>query len=142
MNNWEEVVSQAGYRLTEPRRAVMAVLLATDVPVSAQEILTRGRDRHAGLGLVTVYRSLELFEQLGLTCRVHLHAGCHEYVATSPGHRHRIVCRRCGRSVEFQGHNDLDDIIARLESRTGYRVHDHLLELLGLCPECQRAEKS
>jgi Fur family ferric uptake transcriptional regulator len=137
MTSWEEALSQAGHRITAPRRAVMEVLMAAQAPLSPQEICTRGQAHHDSLGLVTVYRTLELFERFNLARRVHLREGCHGYLATSPGHRHTILCRVCGRSMEFVGQDDLDDLIARVEERTGYEVRDHLLQLFGLCPACQ-----
>lgn len=139
MTDWKRTLADAGHRITEPRRAVMAVLAECDVPLSAQDILERAQCLHSGLGLVTVYRTLELFEELGLARRVHLHAGCHVYVVSTPGHRHMLLCERCGRALEFRGQDDLDALVARLEARTGYRVHAHLLQLLGTCPECRSA---
>ncbi|MGC9520863.1 MAG: Fur family transcriptional regulator [Anaerolineae bacterium] len=94
---------------------------------------------HGRLGLVTVYRTLEVFEELGLARRVHLDEGCHVYVMSTPGHRHTLVCERCGRTLEFSGQDDLDELVARVEARTGFRVHEHLLQLLGVCPECLAA---
>jgi Fe2+ or Zn2+ uptake regulation protein len=129
-------LSQAGYRITTPRRAIAETLLDADTPLSAEEILACGQERHDRLGLVTVYRTLALYEELGLACRVHLREGCHGYVATTPGHRHVLLCERCGHSVEFSGRDDLDSLVADLERRTGYRVRDHLLQLFGLCPSC------
>ena len=137
MASWEETLSQAGHRITVPRRAVMEVLMAAQAPLSPQEICVRGQAYHDSLGLVTVYRTLELFERFNLARRVHLREGCHGYLATSPGHRHTILCRACGRSMEFVGQDDLVDLIARVEERTGYEVRDHLLQLFGLCPECR-----
>jgi Fe2+ or Zn2+ uptake regulation protein len=55
----------------------------------------------------------------------------------SPGHRHAIVCRACGQAVEFPGCEGLDGLIARVQQETGYRVQDHLLQLIGVCPDCQ-----
>jgi Fe2+ or Zn2+ uptake regulation protein len=115
----------------------MHVLSRTETPLSPQEIYERGQRVHRNLGLVTVYRTLALFEDFGLARRVHLQEGCHGYLATLPGHRHTLLCQRCGRSVEFPGCDDLDDLVSRVESRTGYRVSGHLLELFGVCPSCQ-----
>jgi len=42
--------------------------------------------------------------------------------------------------VEFPGENDLETLIGRVEARTGYRVDDHLLQLSGLCSDCQENE--
>jgi Fe2+ or Zn2+ uptake regulation protein len=90
------------------------------------------------LGLASVYRALDLLEELSLVRRVHQEDGCHGYVPASPGHQHAIICRACGQTVEFPGSEDLEELVARVQQQTGYRVEDHLLQLIGLCPACNR----
>jgi Fe2+ or Zn2+ uptake regulation protein len=137
MTEWERRLADAGRRITASRRAVMQVLLETEAPLSPQEILERGGAMHPKLGLVTVYRTVTLLQEMGLVCRVHRSDGCHGYVATSPGHRHHVICRKCGRAAEFPGFEDLNVLILQVEQNTDYRVDDHLLQLFGLCPDCQ-----
>ncbi|MBC7224799.1 MAG: transcriptional repressor [Anaerolineae bacterium] len=137
MHGWERCLAAAGCRVTRPRRVVMHVLEQARRPLSAQEVLERGRRLHPALGLVTVYRTLALFAELGLVRRAHGEEGCHGYLLTSPGHCHAVVCRACGRAVEFPGGHDLDGLIAQVEAETGYRVDGHLLQLFGLCAACQ-----
>ncbi len=137
MSKWEQRLSEAGYRITEPRRAVMEVLLAAEAPLSPQEIQSFGEVIYSNLGLTTVYRTVALLEELELARRVHRDNGCHGYVATRPGHRHHVVCRQCGRAVEFVGSEDLEALIAQVEQRTNYQVVGHLLQLFGLCPDCR-----
>lgn len=138
MRGWEDRLADAGFRITAPRRAVMKVLETADAPLSPQDILDRGEAHHPRLGLTTVYRTVALLSDLDLVRRVHRSDGCHGYVAVSPGHRHHVVCRRCGRAVEFPGFEDLPALIAQVERSTDYRVEEHLLQLFGLCPRCQR----
>jgi Fe2+ or Zn2+ uptake regulation protein len=137
MTEWEQRLADAGYRVTASRRAVMQTLMQADAPLSPQEILEQAQTVHRKLGLVTVYRAVTLFQELDLVCRVHRSNGCHGYVATSPGHRHHIICRRCGRTVEFPGSEDLDTLIVQVEQNTDFLVDGHLLQLFGLCPDCQ-----
>jgi Fur family ferric uptake transcriptional regulator len=134
---WEGNLAAAGYRITASRRAVMRVLTQTDVPLSPQEIFERARRVHRRLGLVSVYRTLDLFSELDMVRRVHRQDDCHGYLLASPGHRHALICQRCGRAVEFPGEDDLQDLVGRVEAATGYRVEGHLLQLFGLCPDCQ-----
>ncbi len=88
------------------------------------------------LGLVTVYRTLSLLSELDLARRVHWEEGCHGYAVALGGHRHNLVCEKCHRVVEFPG-CDLDPQLHRLETETGFAVKTHLLEVVGLCPDCQ-----
>jgi Fur family ferric uptake transcriptional regulator len=134
---WEERLFGAGCRITAPRRAVMAVLREANGPLSPQEVLERGAAIHPTLGLTTVYRTIALLTELGVARRVHRSNGCHGYVATSPGHSHHVVCKMCGRTVEFPGSEDLIALIRQVEGSTAYQVDEHLLQLFGLCPDCQ-----
>jgi Fur family ferric uptake transcriptional regulator len=140
MAEWEQRLADVGCRITAPRRAVMQVLLQTEAPLSPQEIFEQGGVIHPKLGLVTVYRTLNLLVGLNMVRRVHREDGCHGYLPASPGHRHALICQECGRAVEFPGEDDLHALIERVEARTGYRVDDHLFQLFGLCPNCQETE--
>jgi Fur family ferric uptake transcriptional regulator len=138
MIEWEQRLSNAGCRITAPRRAVMQVLLQGGAPLSPREILEQGQAIHRKLGLVTVYRTLSLLAELSLVRRVHLEDGCQGYLLASPGHHHAVICRDCGQASEFPGENDVHTLIERVEARTGYRVEGHLIQLFGSCPDCQR----
>jgi Fur family ferric uptake transcriptional regulator len=137
MTEWEQRLANAGCRITASRRAVMYALMQASAPLSPQEVLEQAQAVHRQLGLVTVYRTLNLLTELHLVRRAHREDGCHGYLLASPGHRHALICRNCGQAVEFSGEDDMHALIERVEARTGYRVGDHLLQLFGLCPDCQ-----
>jgi len=129
-------LSQAGYRVTRARRAVIRALLDDDGYSTPAQIHARARSHDPGVGLVSVYRTLDLLSSLRLARRIHTEDGCHGYASASRGHRHHLLCRRCGAAVEFEG-CDLSPLLRRVESETGYAVEEHLLELVGLCPACR-----
>lgn len=129
-------LEEAGQRLTGPRRAVADLIAARAGHFTAAELVADARERNLGLGRATVFRTLELFTQLGVVERLDLLSGEHAYVPCEPRHHHHVVCSRCGRiaDVEDLGLGGAIDEAARL---TGYRVDTHRLELFGLCPACQ-----
>ena len=133
----QEKLNQKGLRLTRPRQVVIAILETATVPLSPQTIHQRALEQYENIGLVTVYRTLDLLDDFGLVRRVHSQDECQGYVLASPGHHHHLVCRSCKQAVEFIGSEDLSLIVQRVERQTGYQVSDHLLELYGLCPTCQ-----
>ncbi len=136
----DEILAQLrthGHRVTAPRLAVIKTLEVTDSWLSPELILARAREEYPGLGLVTVYRTLALLAELGYVRRIHLDDGCNGYARTGRGHSHHLVCRNCQQVVEFPGNEDLTHLIQGVQDRTGFQVEDHLLELLGVCPECQ-----
>ena len=135
--NFQEKLNHKGLRLTRPRQVILSILESAFVPLSAQSIHQKALGKKEKIGLVTVYRTLDLLDEFGLVRRVHSQDECHGYVLASPGHHHHLVCRSCKKAVEFPGSDDLSGIVQRVQRQTGYQVSDHLLELYGLCPTCQ-----
>ena len=128
-------LSQAGYRITQPRRAVIRVLLEDEGFASPAEIRDRASQHYPKIGQVTVYRTLDLLSNMGYVRRIHTEDGCHGRASAGLGHRHHLICRQCGAAVEFEG-CDLAPFLDQVSDRTGFLIEEHLLELVGLCPEC------
>lgn len=129
-------LTDAGYSSTRSRRAVIDVVAGEPGGLTAADILERARRAHARLGLVTVYRTLEILSGLGMVRRIHLDGGCHTYALSQCSHGHHVICERCHRAVEFEG-CELHELVASVSAQTGYRVTDHWLEMFGLCPRCE-----
>ena len=135
-----QALRQAGYRLTQPRLAVLQVLEENTESLSPKEVHQQGRAICASLGLVTVYRTLDLLVELGLVRRVHNEQRCHNY-ASAGLDRHYLICQSCHRVIEFPCEG-LENLIKNVRQQTGYAITDHLLELSGLCPGCQAKQNT
>ena len=129
-------LTEAGYSNTAARRAVLTAICQTDGQASPSELLAVGRQYHPRLGQVTVYRTLEILQGLGLVRKLHSDAGCHAYAPAAHDHGHHIICQRCQRAREFEG-CDIGAVVAAVETQTGFQVQSHWLEMFGLCPGCQ-----
>jgi len=134
--SWLEDLHQSGYRLPGPRRVLVEIIAKRDRALSAMDIFDLGRREIPGLGLVTVYRTLEKLEQLGLIQRVHHPEGCHRYLRARHGHQHLLMCASCGRVVFFAG-DDLSSLFSSLSEHTGFLIQDHWLQVSGLCDLCK-----
>jgi len=130
-------LAEAGYSDTASRRAVVDVLCSSRTGVTPADLFARGRRAHAHLGQVTVYRTLEILEHLGLVRKLHREDGCSSWVVTSATHGHHVICRSCGTAVEFEGCS-LEAVLARVSKSTGFAVEGHWLEVFGTCPACRR----
>ncbi len=135
-NHWLKILQEDGCRITSPRRVIIDVLINSPRALQPTEIYALCKEKHPGIGLVTVYRTLERLESLGLIQRVHREDGCHMLMPAADGHEHYLVCTTCGRTILFEG-DDLGTLFTRVESSTGYQVNEHWLQLFGTCPGCQ-----
>ena len=127
-----------GFKLTSQRRAIIDVLSGSEEHLTPADIHAKLRHKHPGVGLVTVYRTLELLQGSGLLCEVHIGDSCHSYLKRKrPGeHHHHLVCHDCGRVVDFTD-CELDKLEKRLARDTGFIINRHLLEFMGRCQRCQ-----
>ena len=128
-------LDEAGYRITEPRRAVSRLIAERRGHFTAANLVADARSRRLGIGRATVFRALDLFEDLGVVERVDLPSGEHAYVPCEPIHHHHVICSRCGRTEEIDDPG-MDEVTGSIGRRTGYRIDSHRLELFGLCPAC------
>jgi Fur family ferric uptake transcriptional regulator len=135
-NSWLTQLRSNGYRLTNARKAVVETMARTTFALNPQSVYEQAKSSCPGLGLVTVYRTLEKLEELGLIQRVHQPDGCNAYLPHADGHQHLIICQSCGKAEYFEGDN-LDAFFEQVADEHGYTVNEHWLQLFGLCSECR-----
>ena len=123
-----------GGRMTKKREILISALLSFDRPASAEEI--RERAELAQSDLVTVYRNLETFENIGMLQRVPLENGTQLFELTAPNeHYHHLICRECHKTERL----DLcvsKAVISQAEAH-GYTQIAHLMEVYGICDNCE-----
>jgi Fe2+ or Zn2+ uptake regulation protein len=133
---WLEYLQANGCRLTESRRTVVEIIAGSSKVLTPLDVFEEARTGHPGIGLVTVYRTLEKLEDLGLIQRVHQPSGCQAFTAALTGHQHLLICQRCGQVRHFSG-DHLDGLVGNVEAESGFHVDEHWLQLFGLCPDCK-----
>ncbi len=135
-NDLYNTLEARGLRLTAARRAIIDTLVESDGHVTADELTALVRERATGIGRMTVYRTLDLLCDLGLLRPAYQGTGAAHYILLHDGHHHHLVCSNCGRVIEFDDCG-LDDLSAGVARRHGFRVEGHLLELYGVCGDCE-----
>lgn len=127
----------AELRITKPRIAILEVLINRKGPASIEQIhkeLAKG-----ACDLVTVYRCLAAFEDVGIVRRSYFSNGtCLYELNLTDTHHHHIICKSCQKveTLEFCVVEGLE----RLIKDRGYTQVTHMLEFFGLCAECQASQ--
>ena len=134
-------LSQHGYKLTRQRKAVVDVMTLANTRLTAAEVFAKAQHECADLGLTTVYRTLEILEQLDAIRRVHLEDGCEAFAPAAVQHGHYVICNSCQATIEFEG-CDLTQLLKRVVDQTGFTIEQHWLELVGRCPMCQKKSRN
>jgi Fur family ferric uptake transcriptional regulator len=132
---------QAGHRLTPQREMILQVICKSDGHLPAEEIIARVRKRYPYVNKSAVYRTLDLFVQIGLVNPTDFGQGCVTYEIHRDPHHHHLVCRQCGKMTQVDA-----GLFASLEKklRDEYAFApclDHFA-IFGVCEKCRKTVDS
>jgi Fur family ferric uptake transcriptional regulator len=128
-----------GQRMTPQRRLVLEVLDETKGHVTAGELVELCRERDPDTNASTVYRTLDVLEELGYVSHSHSAQGREEFhVLPEAPHAH-LQCRSCGRTWELEA-EDAAVIAAPIRERFGFEPDIGHLTIVGRCADCSAGQ--
>lgn len=136
------ILVENGYKTTEPRRVLIDFLTKEENKhLSCDEIYDRLSDTHPNIGIATVYRNMQLFEELNIATKLTLDDSIARYELADfekDGHQHHhLVCLNCGKLIEVR--EDLLGCLEKeLEEEYSFQIVDHDLKFYGICKECKQ----
>src|SRR5213593_3080685 len=109
-----QLLRSRGMRMTPQRRAILAEVMSAEGHISPTAIARRVQERVPGVNASTVYRTLDLLEELGVLSHAHLESGPEYHHQSDGGHVH-LACSRCGAedSLSLEEAKRLQRLIAR-----------------------------
>lgn len=129
-----QVLRERGLRLTAQRQLVLEAVYELG-HATPDQVHGKVAETAAGVNISTVYRTLELLEEVGLVTHTHLSHGAPTYHAASGRQHVHLVCRGCGRIEEVEPAL-LDDVAQRLSRESGFQVDVGHVSFFGQCREC------
>ncbi len=136
--DWKSDLRQRGYRLT-PQRQLVLEAVDTLEHATPDDILVEVRRTASGVNISTVYRTLELLEELGLVSHAHLGHGAPTYHLADRHHHIHLVCRDCTNVIEA----DVEvaaDFTAKLRETFGFVTDMKHFAIFGRCADCAAKE--
>ncbi|MGQ0847017.1 MAG: Fur family transcriptional regulator [Sporichthyaceae bacterium] len=136
-SDWRATLREKGYRLTPQRELVLAAVNelghATPEQVCAQVQRTA-----SGINISTVYRTLELLEELGLVRHAHLGHGAPSYHPAGHVQHIHLVCRDCEAVLEVEA-TVAEALGASLRAAEGFEIDLEHFAIYGRCAACSKA---
>jgi Fur family ferric uptake transcriptional regulator len=113
--------------------------------LSAEEVFLLTHKNYPGIGLATVYRTLNLLTQMGLIRKFNFGDGRSRYELTTKsekGHHHHLVCTQCGRIIDYNDFMEkevkfIKELEAELADKHKFKINSHQIYFYGLCDKCQ-----
>ncbi|HEX3472962.1 MAG TPA: Fur family transcriptional regulator [Silvibacterium sp.] len=136
-NEFRALCDTAGIPVTHQRLVIYQVLRSMHGHPSPEEVYERVRVRIPAISLATVYKNIHLFIESGLFHEVSLHHGSLR-VETNALPHHHLVCTEC-KSITDIAADDLGIPVRAHRLRSGFLAQRYAVDVLGLCPDCQKS---
>jgi Fur family ferric uptake transcriptional regulator len=131
---FKETLVRNNSNITPERLYIFQTLKSLDGPCTVAKLISITSNK---MDRSTVYRTLDLFEKIGISVRVY--SGWKYTIELSDmfnPHHHHMTCTNCGKIVSFNESGELLKELKRIEDNNNFRVQSHTLELKGLCRNC------
>jgi len=120
-----------GVKLTEQRKIIAKIMSNSQDHPDVDELYKRASKKDSKISIATVYRTVKLFEELGIVAKHDFKGGKARYEELNEGHHDHLIDIKTGEIIEF-----VDDEIEKLQQKVadkyGYKLVDHKLELYGM----------
>lgn len=142
---WQHRFRENVSRWTLPREVILNLLSRSSKHMSAKELYASLYRLYPGIGLTTVYRTLELLFRLGFVQKVSSGDGQSRYELKSgdkKDHHHHVICTKCGKIIDYRDFVQEElELVKKIEEtlakKHDFLILDHNIEFLGLCKNCR-----
>lgn len=135
MEDLRHHLSKHNLKLTRQRELILIEFLKKE-HVTAEEMYHQLAKKDPHLGLATIYRTLNLFCEVGVAQARHFGSQTQYDNVSHKGHHDHLICTGCGQIVEFEN-EDIERLQEEVASGHGFTIKTHKLELYGLCSKCR-----
>lgn len=140
MDSLKERLKEKGYKLTPQRRATLDTIIQNrGKHLNTEEIYDLVKEKCPEIGLATVYRTLQLLDELSILLKLNLDDGCIRYELNThedDHQHHHLICENCNAVIEVEL-DLLEHLEEKIEKKYNFKIKDHTVKFFGLCSKCQ-----
>jgi Fur family ferric uptake transcriptional regulator len=132
---WDDTLRASGYRVTPQRQLVLEAVTKLE-HATPEEIFADIHQTARGVNVSTVYRTLELLEQVGLVTHTHLGHGAPVYHLAAEAQHVHLVCRDCEKVIQVDP-AAVGSLVTALDEEFGFETDVGHLTVFGRCGDCR-----
>lgn len=132
----KKIIRELGLKVTQQRVQILDVVRTGPSHFTAQEVFEIISEKNPDIGFATVYRFLKKLSEHHFVTEVRMGGMPARYEWAAKAHHDHLTCTQCGCIVEFENQK-IEDLQEKIANRHGFKLTHHILELYGLCGECQ-----
>lgn len=128
-----------GYKLTAQRECILGIIIENkDKHLTVDEIYKYVYEKNRTIGIATVYRTILLFEELGVISKLIFDDRIIRYELSSLDEEHthhHLICVKCNKIMEVK-EDLLEELEKQVEDKYEFKILDHNVKILGICNKC------
>jgi Fur family ferric uptake transcriptional regulator len=136
----KKIIRSIGVKVTDQRMVILQEILSGADHVTAQAVFENVKHKNSEIGFATVYRFLRTLTDHKILSEVRVQGLPARYEWANKEHHDHISCTSCGKINEFEN-DEIELLQKQIAKSLGYDLTNHIMELYGVCSDCQRAEK-
>jgi Fur family transcriptional regulator, ferric uptake regulator len=134
--DFRQALKERGLRMTPQRQLILDAVAAAHGHISVDQVYQQVIRQFPDVNVTTVYRTLEVLEELGLVRHTHFHDGVAQYQRTDEAPHHHLVCTVCDADTELDL-AILEPLAEELQRRYGFKADLAHTAIVGVCGACQ-----
>ena len=127
----EQKCIDKGVKLTDQRKIIAKVMSESNDHPDVDELYNRVSKLDAKISIATVYRTVKIFEELGILTKHEFKGGKARYEELNEGHHDHLIDIKSGEIIEFVD-DEIEKLQEKIADKYGYQLVDHKLELYGV----------
>lgn len=137
-----EKVKELNLKNTSQREVIMRAMYANKGHHTPEEILqfTQKEDGGKDIGIATIYRALNFFEETKFVISISFGADGKKYELNTRAHHDHMICTECSRIIEFES-DEIEKLQEAEAAKKGFFIQDHAMQIYGICKDCQKKNK-
>ena len=120
-----------GVRLTDQRKIIAKIMSSSNNHPDVDELYKRVTKIDSKISIATVYRTVKLFEEVGILAKHEFKGGKARYEEVNEGHHDHLIDIKSGEIIEFVDY-EIEKLQKKVAEKYGYKLVDHKLELYGI----------
>jgi len=144
---WHGRFRGKGFRMTIPRQVILETLNTSENYLTADELYMIVHREYPGIGIATIYRTLNLLEQMNIVNKIDIGDGKARYEIAKQDvdvpHYHQMICTNCSRIIKYERFSDeelelMKKVQKQLEESYDFTIQRHVVQYYGICGDCRR----
>lgn len=136
---FKDILKHNNLKFTKQREAILKTLYNNDEHFSPESLYMLIKENYPelGVGIATVYRTLNLLEDSGMVTSLSFGSSGKKYELGNKPHHDHMICKSCGKIIEFED-DEIEQKQLEIASKYGFKLTGHIMQLYGVCKDCQK----